>query len=756
MPAGFAQELSRRYVSGLYALSFVEIAGGVAVTLALLLSFAPWPREWLRYLRVARLLIVLACSAVAAGWAWRLRWLCDDAFISFRYARNLAEGHGLVFNPGEHVEGYTNFLWTVLVSIPLRVGVHPGQTAVVLGIAALVGSLLGASRVAARCGSPDFPRPIPVACILLASSYTFVSFGTSGLETMLATALAVWSLERAVSRHLVLSGALCAAATLTRPDHFVFAFALLVSALARRFSRVELIKLGGPLMLVCLPYFLWRWRYYGALLPNTYYAKSAGEWYLSQGAIYVALFAVGSGVLFQAPSVILGMCRQRSTLLASFAVIAVPVYVAYVAKVGGDFMYGRQLVPLLPFLAVLAEVCADTGALTDRVRFLRPFLLVIASLSALPVRLIRPSEKLWNVADESTFYQLVSFSPIRVDSPAQRWADDLVAMFGVGPSGPKVATGCVGIVGYVTRYPMIDAFGLTDTHVARRPLTARGRPGHEKMADPAYLVSVGVDLSDLRVYPPRYDRMLQVPGSPAKLVRFEPLVVDALRSRDRLPSLLVSDFIHQYEAGLRTSEEVECDLWFLETFYFAHYPGERERFVRRLSEDLSLQEDARSFLSGDPGAGAPPGWRISHSLKVNSQRDSDWIEGSTFSAWRVREGPPNQSEIGGVQGEFCLDSYTREDGDRATGVVQSAPFAIDGEVMTIGVGGGMDMQHVNVSLVVEGEAWVSATGCDSELVGRRVWSLQGLRGRTASIAIADSSQADWGHIIVADVVQWQR
>ena len=40
-------------------------------------------------------------------------WLTDDAFISFRYARNLLEGHGLVFNPGERVEGYTNFLWVL-------------------------------------------------------------------------------------------------------------------------------------------------------------------------------------------------------------------------------------------------------------------------------------------------------------------------------------------------------------------------------------------------------------------------------------------------------------------------------------------------------------------------------------------------------------------------------------------------------------------------------------------------------------------
>ena len=63
---------------------------------------------------------ILALLLVTAPWGGLLAWLshvawflCDDAFISFRYARNLLKGHGLVFNPGEYVEGYSNFLWTL-------------------------------------------------------------------------------------------------------------------------------------------------------------------------------------------------------------------------------------------------------------------------------------------------------------------------------------------------------------------------------------------------------------------------------------------------------------------------------------------------------------------------------------------------------------------------------------------------------------------------------------------------------------------
>ncbi|MHC4066890.1 MAG: hypothetical protein ACYSUI_20630, partial [Planctomycetota bacterium] len=57
-------------------------------------------------------------------------FLTDDAFISFRYARNLSEGLGLVFNPGfERVEGYSNFLWVVLLAGVNALGLAPESAA---------------------------------------------------------------------------------------------------------------------------------------------------------------------------------------------------------------------------------------------------------------------------------------------------------------------------------------------------------------------------------------------------------------------------------------------------------------------------------------------------------------------------------------------------------------------------------------------------------------------------------------------------
>ena len=63
-----------------------------------------------------------------------LRFVCDDAFISFRYAKNFVEGNGLVYNIGEKVEGYSNFLWTLLLSLFMKIGLDPVMMSQILGV----------------------------------------------------------------------------------------------------------------------------------------------------------------------------------------------------------------------------------------------------------------------------------------------------------------------------------------------------------------------------------------------------------------------------------------------------------------------------------------------------------------------------------------------------------------------------------------------------------------------------------------------
>lgn len=80
------------------------------------------------------------------------RFVQDDAFISFRYAQHLIESHGLVWNIGESVlvEGYSNFLWVLLIAVGLWLGVAPDVWSMVLGFAAAAGTLRVADLLALR------------------------------------------------------------------------------------------------------------------------------------------------------------------------------------------------------------------------------------------------------------------------------------------------------------------------------------------------------------------------------------------------------------------------------------------------------------------------------------------------------------------------------------------------------------------------------------------------------------------------------
>ena len=107
--------------------------------------------------------VVAVASLLLIAFASRFSdFVTDDAFITFRYAHNLLTGHGMVFNPGERVEGYTNFLWVLCSSVALFVGIDPETAARAL--------LLGSPCSLPSCASardlrhPWWPSPLDRCC----------------------------------------------------------------------------------------------------------------------------------------------------------------------------------------------------------------------------------------------------------------------------------------------------------------------------------------------------------------------------------------------------------------------------------------------------------------------------------------------------------------------------------------------------------------------------------------------------------------
>lgn len=431
-----------------------------------------------------RNLVVFAILAVALAYAWALLWTAEDAYISFRYARNLVEGQGLVFNPGEKVEGYTNFLWTLLLAGGLKLGGNPASLSLIFGLIFSCGSLISLSFLHRSA----FPGTVfPAALLALGLNYSWASFSTSGMETsllafLLVTSFAMLNIAGKRPRANVIcvgTGLLLAFAAMTRPDAVLALPVAAATLIFRRRPWRGWFLLLASFAVLYAPYFLWRASYYGDWLPNTFYAKSGAGAYYAQGWRYATEFLSRYNLWFllPLPVVALLLTRKRGNNIPGFAVPAIAfvlLYSLYVIRIGGDFMEGRFFIPVLPFLYLLLEWSVRAFDLRPVWTALGLSILVLSSAAD---RNRLPEHTIVNgITDER------SWQPV-VDA----WLYEGTIVGSSMPPTTVIATDAIGAFGWSSRLPIIDTLGLTDRTVARLPLVRRSRPGHEKAAPVQYL-----------------------------------------------------------------------------------------------------------------------------------------------------------------------------------------------------------------------------------------------------------------------------
>lgn len=708
--------------------------------------------------RRAGMVACVAATGAGIAWALHLGWVADDAFISFRYARNWVDGLGLVFNAGERVEGYTNFLWIVLLSPFQALGLSLPPVAVALNLGCFALTIIAtasfAKELGARlAGSPG--SPLPIAACFLALNYTFASFGTSGLETMLGALLVLLAAQRAERGEPLASGALAIAATLTHPDHAIFYAGLACTfALERRFRA--LARFALPFFVIYVPYFAWRWSYYGDFFPNTYYAKNAGQFYFSQGARYLLLSGLSGGLWAALPLAVYAMLRLRRLRLARFCALAVPAFLLYVGKIGGDFMLGRLLCPLLPPVFILAELGLRELARRagGALRRETGAALALFCTSVVPVRVVKRAELRANIADERTFYPIRSYLPFSLASAYWDWAHAFNRTFEHLSRPPKLAMYSVGIVSYETELPMVDNAGLNHRAVAHWRIRYRGRPGHEKIISPGLLVQSGADLSDVAVYPEPYRALgrVDVDGVRFHAVKYDARLFSELALAGVSPPPLL-DYVRSYTPPSDPAR-LECDLWHLRQIYFRHDPASplRRPLLLELAEAYPGEALAQQFAltKAPPDAAA---WRRVASLDFErldprSERTGDAFHHNPMSREAVGQPP-----LAGTRGRF-IDTFQDDNGDMATGELRSAPFEIQGDFITLNIGGGFYPEGTYAELLVGGQRRFRATGCNSGILGRRVWDTRAWVGELAVLHIVDRLRRPFGHIVVDDLVQW--
>ena len=442
----------------------------------------------------------------------------DDAYISYRYAQNLVDGHGLVYNLGERVEGYTNLLWTLLAAGGIALGAGASLVGHWLGFASGIFLLL-ATYFYSRCLLPGDMKWVALAApILLYASNSFACWTISGLETPLFAAFVTAAMTAFVLGRIGWVLAFCILASLTRPEGALLAAILLGVDWLRQLTTqrpkrvAELLRLSLP----CLTYGLFifgltafRIVYYGDVLPNTFYAKTGGI-PLSYGPAYIYRFLIDGAIFLLIPAFLALRCKTYHIGFAFLLLIAF-----YLMAVGGDvFSHGRFLLPVLPILIAGALLGITEATKTSRkagalVALVVPAF-ILSSLygmwprnsdfpetlevaSALPHSVKRDSVKVPSLPLSEPFFEAQVAKLRELDPPAK-----LVAAIGIGQ------------IGYFGReMTILDLVGLTNRHIARSSEEVQGSlvlPGHQK-SDANYVFSRRPDV----IYIPRIGEAALLP-----------------------------------------------------------------------------------------------------------------------------------------------------------------------------------------------------------------------------------------------------
>ena len=484
----------------------------------------------------------------------------DDAWISFRYARNLVDGVGLVYNPGEYVEGITNLLWTLLVAAGLALGLEPKSVGFGLGVASGA-ALLWLSYVYASTGLASERRwAAGLAPWIVLSSLPFVFWTTSGMETSLF-ALAVTAALAAEARDRPGLATLAALlATATRPEGVLVAAAVLGWRVVSRWRSegVGVLLWPGVYALGLLALTGFRVAYYGAFVPNTFHAKVGGVSPL-RGLQYALGFFAGGSALLLVPA---GFALRKHARWAPAGVFALLLTV-YVVAVGGDvFPYARFFVPLLPALAAAAVagallawqanpvagvLCWAAVATVVGVGYLGrfswevgPFAIAVLALATLAASAARrrlaplpagalvlavvlhfagwmpqlegsPLEgKIKGHPGRETRAASLDFNH-RIQANTEALARQRARVLRERGGAQLVATGGIGAFGYFSGVPILDLYGLVDPRIARSTVVEPhlSPPGHTR-SDADYVLSREPDY--LLIPRPGGKRMIVAPA----------------------------------------------------------------------------------------------------------------------------------------------------------------------------------------------------------------------------------------------------
>ncbi|OQY17943.1 MAG: hypothetical protein B6I35_13810 [Anaerolineaceae bacterium 4572_32.2] len=398
----------------------------------------------------------------------------DDAWIHFQFARNLARGDGLSFNPGHPTSGSTAPLWTLLLAGAYFVGGDFPIAGQVLSAACFLAALAATYALGRQLTGNHWAGWLAGAVV--AVNGRMVWAGLSALETCLFAALSLLAIsaylnDRAAHRYRLRTAALFGLAALSRPEgYLLFALSLLDSTILR-ISRLKfdvlhftscVLHLFLPIALftaIVLPYLIFSLHTSGHLLPNTYHAKAVVNLLPSRDFLSLAARHLILDNPLLLPFYLLGLILliERAPLLSLWSA-GLPL--AYAFLHAALYQHGRYLIPLIPCNAVLGVVgllearkLARRRGCRWRERETRFF-----GKNLVSVLLILVGTG-WQLPAMARQYSLNVTEINRMHVALGRWAAEHT------PPGATLALNDIGAIAYLSERPVVDLAGLITPEV---------------------------------------------------------------------------------------------------------------------------------------------------------------------------------------------------------------------------------------------------------------------------------------------------
>lgn len=383
----------------------------------------------------------------------------DDAYISYRYVANFLNGHGLVFNIGERIEGFTNFSWEILL---ILIGVLGGDY---LPLSRFIGFLFGAGTIVVtfKVAQIIFAQRDKwfgwLAVYLVGINLSFAYWSAAGLETAMFAFFATLSVYWYLKRSYLLIWALVMVVW-TRPDGAVVTAAIILAEAIseRRLPKFSLIS-AAVAFVASLPYVIFKLFYYGGILPNPFYAKTGltmkklmfGIDYVWEFLQHYSFYGVGLTFVI----VIFALSFKRMKGAAKSLLVIFIFYTLYILLIGGDVLkVDRFFLPLFGIHALLIMIATHT-LVRNLARKTQMLILFVMTLVMLPITYYSPLD----TVETFRFNEKMFMKKMRSIAVNLRETDS---------TSFSVAVPTIGIFGYeLLGHHVIDMVGLTDSTIAR-------------------------------------------------------------------------------------------------------------------------------------------------------------------------------------------------------------------------------------------------------------------------------------------------